>query len=118
MGAILLYLTIAITFVALSTFIGSLVPKAFSGLSLDDNPALASNLIYFSFVTLTTTGYGDIFQAADSAQPLQSGINIRSALPRDVARQASNARTCRSGITIADRWLRTRRQSIVVCCGA
>ena len=61
MGAILLYLTIAITFVALSTFIGSLVPKAFSGLSLDDNPALASNLIYFSFVTLTTTGYGDIF---------------------------------------------------------
>jgi len=66
---------------------------------LDDNPALASNLIYFSFVTLTTTGYGDIFQAADSAQPLQSGINIRSALPRDVARQASNARTRRSGMT-------------------
>jgi hypothetical protein len=61
MGAILLYLTIAITFVALFTFIGSLVPKAFSGLSLDDSPALASNLIYFSFVTLTTTGYGDIF---------------------------------------------------------
>jgi hypothetical protein len=35
-GAILLYLTIAITFVGLFTFIGSLVLKAFSGLSLDD----------------------------------------------------------------------------------
>jgi hypothetical protein len=47
MGAILLYLTIAITFVALFTFIASLVPKAFSGLSLEDSPALAGNLIYF-----------------------------------------------------------------------
>jgi Ion channel len=28
---------------------------------MQDNPALASSLIYFSFVTLTTTGYGDVF---------------------------------------------------------
>ena len=26
----------------------------------EDGPALASNLIYFSFVTLTSTGFGDI----------------------------------------------------------
>jgi hypothetical protein len=70
MGAILLYLTIAITFVALFTFIGSLAPKAFSGLSLEDSPALASNLIYFSFVTLTTTGYGDIFPVHPVARSL------------------------------------------------
>ena len=70
MGAILLYLTIAITFVALFTFIGSLVPRAFSGLSLEDSPALASNLIYFSFVTLTTTGYGDIFPVHPKARSL------------------------------------------------
>jgi hypothetical protein len=70
MGAILLYLTIAITFVALFTFIGSLAPKAFSGLSLEDSPALASNLIYFSFVTLTTTGYGDIFPVHPMARSL------------------------------------------------
>jgi hypothetical protein len=69
-GAILLYLTIAITFVALFTFIGSLVPRAFSGLSLEDSPALASNLIYFSFVTLTTTGYGDIFPVHPIARSL------------------------------------------------
>ena len=69
-GAILLYLTIAISFVALFTFIGSLAPKAFSGLSLEDSPALASNLIYFSFVTLTTTGYGDIFPVHPIARSL------------------------------------------------
>jgi hypothetical protein len=70
MGAILLYLTIAVTFVALFTFVGSLVPKAFSGLSLEDSPALASNLIYFSFATLTTTGYGDIFPVHPIARSL------------------------------------------------
>ncbi len=96
MGAILLYLTIAITFVALFTFIGSLVPRAFSGLSLEDSPALASNLIYFSFVTLTTTGYGDIFPVHPIARSLCNlesifgqlypATNIWPALPRDAAR--------------------------------
>jgi hypothetical protein len=70
MGAILLYLTIAVTFVALFTFVGSAVPKAFSGLSVQDSPALASNLIYFSFTTLTTTGYGDIFPVHPIARSL------------------------------------------------
>jgi hypothetical protein len=70
MGAVLLYLTIAITFVALFTFIGTLIPKAFSGLSIEDSPALASNLIYFSFTTLTTTGYGDIFPVHPIARSL------------------------------------------------
>jgi hypothetical protein len=60
MGAVLPYLTIAVTFAALFTFLGTLAPKAFSGMSVDDSPALASKLIYFSFATLTTTGYGDI----------------------------------------------------------
>jgi hypothetical protein len=70
MGAILLYLTIAIIFVALFTFVGSAVPKAFSGLAVQDSPALASNLIYFSFATLTTTGYGDIFPVHPIARSL------------------------------------------------
>ena len=59
-GAILLYLLIGATFVALYTFIGLLVPGAFSGIRFEDGPALESNLIYFSFVTLTSTGFGDI----------------------------------------------------------
>jgi hypothetical protein len=70
MGAILLYLTIAVIFVALFTFVGSAMPKAFSGLAVQDSPALASNLIYFSFATLTTTGYGDIFPVHPIARSL------------------------------------------------
>jgi hypothetical protein len=70
MGAILLYLTIAVIFVSLFTFVGSAVPKAFSGLAVQDSPALASNLIYFSFTTLTTTGYGDIFPVHPIARSL------------------------------------------------
>src|ERR1700761_3694297 len=59
-GAVLLYLTIAIIFAAFFTFLGTLDPKAFVGLSIQDSPKLATQLIYFSFTTLTTTGYGDV----------------------------------------------------------
>jgi len=60
-GAVLLYLTMGTTFVALYGFVALLVPKAFNGLpALHDNLSAASNLIYFSFVTLTSVGYGDI----------------------------------------------------------
>lgn len=59
-GAVLLYLTVAIIFAALFTLVGSLVPDAFTSLKVEDSPALASRVIYFSFVTLTTTGYGDL----------------------------------------------------------
>jgi Ion channel len=59
-GAVLLYLTVAIIFAALFTFLGTLDPRAFAGLSVEDSPKLATRLIYFSFTTLTTTGYGDV----------------------------------------------------------
>jgi hypothetical protein len=60
MGAVLLYLTIGLTFVALYTFLGLLIPDAFSGMSLKDSPTLPSTLVYFSFGTLTTAGAGDL----------------------------------------------------------
>jgi len=60
-GAVLLYLNIGLIFVALFCFVALLEPNAFTGLGpLRDNLALAGNLIYFSFVTLTSVGYGDI----------------------------------------------------------
>jgi hypothetical protein len=59
-GAVLLYLTVAVIFAALFTFVGSLVPQAFSGMKVEDSPALASQVIYFSLATMTTTGYGDV----------------------------------------------------------
>lgn len=60
-GAVLLYLNIGLTFMALFCFVALLVPHAFNGFGpLHDNLAVAGNLIYFSFVTLTSVGYGDI----------------------------------------------------------
>jgi ion channel len=60
-GAVLLYLNIGLIFVALYCFVALLEPNAFAGLgALQDNLAVAGNLIYFSFVTLTSVGYGDI----------------------------------------------------------
>ena len=60
-GAVLLYLNIGLTFMALFCFVALMVPNAFSGMEpLQDNLAVASKLIYFSFVTLTSVGYGDI----------------------------------------------------------
>jgi hypothetical protein len=69
-GAILVYLSTAVIFTALFTIIGLLVPNAFSGMTFDDNPALASKVIYFSFVTLTSTGYGDVFPVHPVARSL------------------------------------------------
>jgi hypothetical protein len=69
-GAILVYLSIALTFVALYSIVGLVVPNAFSGMTFEDNPALASKVIYFSFVTLTSTGYGDVFPLHPVARSL------------------------------------------------
>jgi hypothetical protein len=60
-GAVLLYLVIGFTFTAFFCFVALLEPNAFAGLHpLQDNLAVASNFGYFSFVTLTSVGYGDI----------------------------------------------------------
>ena len=60
-GSVLLYLNIGLLFVALYSFVALLEPNAFNGLAtLQDNLALFGNLSYFSFVTLTSVGYGDI----------------------------------------------------------
>jgi hypothetical protein len=60
MGAILLYLAIGWAFAGLFTLVGLLVPHAFSGMIISDDASLASDMVYFSFGTLTTAGSGDI----------------------------------------------------------
>jgi hypothetical protein len=60
LGAILFYLMVAVIFAALFMFLGTVVPNAFQGMKIEDDPALASQLIYFSFATMTTSGYGDV----------------------------------------------------------
>ncbi len=74
-GAVLLYLTIGLTFVALFTLVGALSPGAFSGLAITDRVTLPSDLIYFSFSTLTSVGYGDITPVHPLARSL---ANIES----------------------------------------
>ncbi|HET7910454.1 MAG TPA: ion channel [Pseudolabrys sp.] len=69
-GAVLLYLLIALAFVCLFMLVAFRVPNAFNGLVLEDNQKLASNFIYFSFVTLTSTGYGDIYPVHPVARSL------------------------------------------------
>ena len=59
-GAILLYLLIAMAFASLYLLVGVKNPNAFANVAFEDTPALTSSLIYFSCVTLTTVGYGDI----------------------------------------------------------
>ena len=58
-GGVLLYLTIGLTFVALFGFLLILEPNTFNIPAYEGNFSIGK-LIYFSFVTLTTMGYGDI----------------------------------------------------------
>ena len=74
-GAILLYLLIAVAFATLFAFVGLSTPDAFKGIAFEDDAALASSLFYLSFVTLTSTGYGDIVPVHSVARSL---CNIES----------------------------------------
>ena len=69
-GAILLYLTIGLVFVALYTMLGAWVPNAFNGLTVAARVSIPSDLVYFSFTTLTTLGYGDIMPVHPIARSL------------------------------------------------
>jgi hypothetical protein len=59
-GGVLLYLTIGLTFVALFGFLIIVEPNTFNGSASSEGNFGIGKLIYFSFVTLTTIGYGDI----------------------------------------------------------
>ncbi len=74
-GAILLYLLTAVTFATLFAFVGLSISEAFKGVTFEDNSALASSLFYLSFVTLTSTGYGDVIPVHPIARSL---CNIES----------------------------------------
>ena len=71
-GAVLLYLLIALAFMMLFSFVGASVDDAFRGLTFEYDSALASRLLYFSLITLTSTGYGDVVPVHPLAQSLCS----------------------------------------------
>jgi Ion channel len=83
-GAVLLYLIIGLIFVALYGFVTLSTPLAFTNFpALHGDFAVSGYLIYFSFVTLTTTGYGDIAPLHPCSQPRQCGGDYRPNLPSD-----------------------------------
>ena len=69
-GAILLYLLIALTFATLFAFVGLTIPSSFKGIVFEEEPQLVNSIIYLSFVTLTSTGYGDIVPVHPLARSL------------------------------------------------
>ena len=76
-GATLLYLLIAVAFAATFAVVGLSIPDAFKGIAFEDDSALASVLFYLSFVSLTSTGYGDIVPVHPLARSL---CNIESVI--------------------------------------
>ncbi|MDH6148667.1 MULTISPECIES: potassium channel family protein [Paraburkholderia] len=69
-GAIALYILIGVLSTQAYQLVSILVPKAFYSASLHSNALDRSIWIYFSFVTLTTAGYGDILPVAPQARSL------------------------------------------------
>jgi hypothetical protein len=69
-GAVLLYLMIALAFTCVFAFVGLSIPDAFKGISFEEDRRLVSSIFYLSFVTLTSTGYGDIVPVHPLARSL------------------------------------------------
>ena len=71
MGAIVAYLLIAVAFAYLYEILERAQPGSFSGIPEGiSSDQLGDSLIYFSLVTLTTIGYGDIAPVSSLARPV------------------------------------------------
>jgi len=69
-GAVALYILVGLVCAVAFQLIDLSIPEAFSGIPHDQIRADRSIWIYFSFVTLTTVGYGDIAPIARAARSL------------------------------------------------
>jgi voltage-gated potassium channel len=69
-GAICVYLLLGVALALLNIMVFRLVPDSFSGLDSSLNANEGLDLIYYSFVTMTTLGYGDILPAGPLAKAL------------------------------------------------
>ncbi|WP_456856683.1 MULTISPECIES: potassium channel family protein [unclassified Bradyrhizobium] len=67
-------------------------------MNFEDDSAPASSVYYLSFVTLTSTGYGDIIPVHPLARIVQCRERDRPALPGHAAGEARYARTERPGL--------------------
>ena len=63
-GSIVIYLLLGLIWAEAYTLAAHLNPASFAGTLPEGQNALSAHLTYFSFVTLTTVGYGDILPAS------------------------------------------------------
>jgi hypothetical protein len=69
-GAICVFLLLGMIWAFAYSLLELAVPESFSGFSTSHTPGFDSGWLYFSFVTLTTLGYGDITPATGIARTL------------------------------------------------
>jgi hypothetical protein len=69
-GAISLYLLLGVTWSMAYALVEKLLPGSFSGITEQGISIWTSEWLYFSYVTLTTLGYGDILPLSATARTL------------------------------------------------
>lgn len=69
-GAICIYFMLGVTWSVLYALLEYVVPGSFAGLKVDVAADWDPDFIYYSFVTLTTLGYGDILPVSFFARSL------------------------------------------------
>jgi hypothetical protein len=69
-GAICVYLLLGVLLALLNMFVYELIPDSFSGITGNVNGERGLDIIYYSFVTMTTLGYGDISPVGPLAKAL------------------------------------------------
>lgn len=67
-GAICVYLLLGLTWAIAYLFINVTIPQSFHNLTSTDLGSQLLELMYYSFITITTTGYGDIAPARPMAR--------------------------------------------------
>jgi hypothetical protein len=69
-GAICVYLLLGVIWALVYTLVNTIAPGSFAGFSPMDDLGWDSEWLYFSFVTMTTLGYGDILPISATARSL------------------------------------------------
>ncbi len=70
MGSICVYILIGICWSIFYFFESIIHPGAFNGITVDSGKQRFSDLLYFSYITLSTLGYGDIIPVSPIARTL------------------------------------------------
>jgi hypothetical protein len=69
-GAVCVYLLLGVIWAMAYTLLDVFAPGSFEGISRVDDPGWQSEWLYFSFVTMTTLGYGDLLPLSATARAL------------------------------------------------